>query len=214
MSSLRLRLRFAAVLAAGILTLPALANDAAAEPMVIGSLLIDSSGGSRGGDGIGVFTFAMTPTSTIRLFTEHLITEASVGTTFVADAGNDPEFAEIARQMTNGAGNYVEWLFGEAPGSGGGTGAASEAALFGLGDGVQDFHGFLITSLTLRVDAFSSGADPTDPGFMLMAFTGRLDVLGTADSDTAPVPEPGTLTLITTGVVGAFGAWRRARAKA
>lgn len=186
---------------------------ASADPIVIASIAIESRNGfpAEFENGAGRFTLAMVPVSRVQLFSDRAITPASVGTTFVANAGNDPHFAVFAREMTNGRGNYIEWLFGPTAGGGGGVGSASEGGLFDLPGGILDFRGFLLDSITLRVDAFSSGLDPIDPGFARLSFQGRLAVLGTGQFDPAPIPEPATLTLLTTGALGMFGVWRRGR---
>lgn len=202
------------VLAAVMLSLPVLSTRAAAEPVVLSTLFINTGVGfpSEFGDGTGRFVFAMTPVSTIRLFSEHVISDAAVGTTFVANAGNDAEFAEIARQMTNGVGNYIEWTFGATAGTGGGTGAPSERNLFGLAPDVQDFAGHIIHSIALHVDAFSSRASTEFPNFTQLSFTGRVDVIGESTGVTpAPVPEPATLLLVGFGLAGAARARGRAK---
>jgi hypothetical protein len=189
------------------------ATPVSAEPVVIASIAIDSQGGFpvEFENGNARFTLGMFPVSSVQLFSDRTISAASVGTTLVANGGNDADFPEIARQMTNGRGNYIEWIFGPSAGGGGGVGAASEGALFNLPAGIPDFRGFVLNSLTLRVDAFSSGPDPNEPGFARHSFQGRLAVVGTGAFDPSPVPEPATLTLVTTGVFGLVGAWCRGR---
>jgi hypothetical protein len=182
---------------------------AAADPVVLASIPVSSNGITAGGT-TGYVTFAMGWGNW--LFTEHPITSASVGTTFVADRSNDPQFAEIARKMTNGRHSYTEVLFGAAPMSGGGTGWGSEAQMYQLGPAAIDFRGATITALTLRVDAFDVSPSTDWPGMNTFSFAGRLSVLGEGVFDPAPVPEPATLTLLTTGVVGIYAARRRKRA--
>lgn len=201
-----------ALMAALLLTLPALSTRAAADPVILTSLSINMGIGfpAEVGDGTGRFVLAMTPVSTIRLFSEHVISGAAVGTTFVAHAGNDPEFAEIARQMTNGVGNYIEYTFGATAGTGGGVGAPSERNLFGLAPDVQDFAGHVIQSIALHVNAFSSRASNEFPNFTELSFAGRLDIIGDpTGEDVAPVPEPATLLLVGVGLAGAARARRR-----
>lgn len=189
------------------------AAPASADPIVIASVAIESQGGfpAELENGAGRFTLAMVPVSRVQLFSDRTITAASVGTTLVANAGNDPDFAVFAREMTNGRGNFIEWRFGSTAGGGGGVASASEAGIFELPAGILDFRGFVLDSITLRVDAFSSGLDPTIPDFARVSFQGRLAVLGTGQFDPAPVPEPATLTLLGTGALGMIGAWRRGR---
>jgi hypothetical protein len=151
------------------------------------------------------FTFAMGWGNW--LFEEHPITGANVGSTFVANAGNDPQFAEIARKLTNGLPSYAEYLVGVAPRSGGGIGYGSEAALFQLGPKAIDFRGATITALTLRVVSFGPSAQ--FPGWTELGT--RLSVLGEGTFDPAPVPEPATLTLLATGAFGVYSAARRRR---
>lgn len=203
-------------MAALLLWAPALSTRTAAEPVILSSLLIDVQIGfpAEFADGTGRFVLAMSPVSTIRLFSEHVISDAAVGATFVAHAENDPQFAEIARQMTNGVGNYIEWMFGPTVGTGGGSGAPSERNLFGLAPGVEDFAGNLIQSIALHVSAFSSRPSTEFPNFTQLAFTGRVDVIGESrGEDVAPVPEPATLLLVGAGLAGAVRARRRLKAR-
>ena len=203
----------AVVLCAFVVLAPPLAARGAAEPITIASIPIDTRVDlpPAFNDGTGRFTLSMTPISTIRLFSDVRISALSVGATLVATADSDPHFAEFARQMTNGRGNYIEWLFGPRAGTGAGVGSASEAALFGLPPGLLDFRGFEISSLTLSIDSFSAGRFAIVPTFSEFAFTGRLSVLGQGAFDPVPVPEPATLTLLATGALGLFGVLRGRR---
>ena len=201
----------AAVRTAGLTAIlaisPLTAERAAADSIVLASLPIVSHVGAMTDLTEGRFTFAMTPTSTIRLFTGYPITHEAVGTTLVADASNDPHFAQIARQLTNGVGNYTEWLFGFAPGTGGGVGSLGEGRLFGLPAHIPDFRGASLTALTLRVDAFSLVT--REAGFRELRFKGLLSVVGEGTLEPVPVPEPATLTLLATGALGLAAARRR-----
>jgi hypothetical protein len=158
--------------------------------------------------------FTLTLAAQYRLFGDPF-DASDVGRTLIADASNEPAFADFARVATNGAGNFTEWIFGPpfgpAPGGGGGVGAASEGVIFGLS--TPDFRGFTITSLGLRIDEFSAGPDLEIPGFERLRFRGELAVFGEGAFDPAPVPEPGTFILLGTGALGLARAARRRRAE-
>lgn len=199
------------MLAAGLLL--ATGSTAAADPFVITTLVIDARVGmpSSVTDGRGRFTLAMDPVARIQLFSDHPITDRDVGQTLVADASSDPHFAHIAREMTNGRGNYIEWMFGPVAGGGGGAGAPSEGALFRLPPGILDFRGFALSAFTLAIDAFSSGPHPDYADFTALALRARLSVVGEGAFDPAPVPEPATLTLLGAGAVLTLARARRRR---
>jgi hypothetical protein len=175
------------------LTALLLPTKAAADPVVLASVPVGMNG--TGATPTGYFTFAMGFGNW--LFTEYALTEASVGTTFVANRTNDPQFAEIARKLTNGLHSYTEYLFGSAPGTGGGIGYASEGQLFQLGPAAVDFRGATITALTFRLDSFNG------------PFAGQLSVLGEGSFDAAPTPEPASLVLLTSGMLGVYLRQRR-----
>ena len=192
---------------AGLLTLTLSARESAAEPIPLATAAISSGGTVLRGAPSGRFIFAATPIASVQLFEEHLLTPADVGTTFIADAGNDPDFAEVARQLTNTVGNYVETQFATAGGIAG-VGYPNEGVLFGLS--TLDLAGSTITAFTFRLDAFT--AAPFNDTLDMLAIRGVLSVLGTNQSaPPAPTPEPASLVLLGAGAAAVLARQRSRR---
>jgi hypothetical protein len=196
----------AAMFAAGVFVWPGAAQ---ADPFQIAAIMLDFRGGSpaevAGNSGI----FRLSMSQSVALFEDIVISEASIGTTLIANAMTDDDFAEVARRATNGAPNFVSTLFGPVAGGGGGSGFGSEGTLFGLS--TPDFRGFTLTSFNLRVDHFSATPTGETPPFTTLALRGELSVFGEGSTQPAPVPEPGTLALLASGAAGLLGMRRRRR---
>ena len=176
-----------------------------ADPITLASAAIRSGGTTLKGDASGRFIFAVTPIANVQLFSEHVLTAADIGTTFVADASNDPDFAEVARQLTNGVGNYIETQFASSGGIGG-VGYPHEGVLFGLS--TPDLAGSTITAFTFRLDSLSSA--PFDARFDMQTMTGVLSAIGTGEADPpSPTPEPASLLLLGTGAAALVARARR-----
>ncbi len=176
-------------------------TEARAEPVMIGSAAIDFGAGAGAGLTLteGRFIFAVTPIASVQLFSENVLSAADNGRTFVATAANDDDFAEVARQLTNGVGNYVETQFATRGGTGG-SGYAAEGDLFKLS--TPDFRGFTISGFAFRVDEF--GPRPYPPGSpdLYLFVKGELMVFGNGGSDPLPTPEPATMMLLAAGLAG------------
>ena len=176
-------------------------TEARAEPVMIGSAAIDFGAGAGAGLTLteGRFIFAVTPIASVQLFSENVLSAADNGRTFVATAANDDDFAEVARQLTNGVGNYVETQFATRGGTGA-SGYAAEGDLFKLS--TPDFRGFTISSFAFRVDEF--GPRPYPPGSpdLYLFVKGELMVFGNGGSDPLPTPEPATMMLLAAGLAG------------
>jgi hypothetical protein len=184
-------------------------TSASADPIVAAAIPIVSSGGSAGIWNSVYFTLDMSPTATVRIFDSVALTPADAGTTITATANNEDDFAEVALQMTNGRGNWTEYMFGPLPGSGGGAGAKSEGVIFNLA--TPDFKGWTISAISLRIDQLMISHPADMPNWTNMSLRGTLSVLGTGSFDPAPVPEPGTMLLLATGALGLVRARRRVR---
>src|SRR3954449_6558473 len=86
------------------------AGTAFADPIVIATRSIDSSVTHPANVGNGTGRFSLYYPRGPILFEDFRISTATVGDTFVADAGSDRDFAAFAERATNGRGNFIEWI--------------------------------------------------------------------------------------------------------
>lgn len=187
-------------------SLAAAATSAAAEPIQIGSAAISFGAIADPLPTEGRFIFAVTPIASVQLFENFVISATDAGRTFVVTADSDDDFAEVARQLTNGVGNYNETQFATSGGVGA-NGYAAEGDLFELA--TPDFRGFTISSFAFRVDAFGPRPYPAGTTSLALWLDGELMVFGEGSSDAVPTPEPATLALLATGIAGVVARRRR-----
>lgn len=197
----------AAMLVAAVV-LAGSASRASADPVVVATAPIDFAMGFDPAlqSPTGRFIFAVTPISVVQLFSEFWLTSADVGRTLVADATNDPDFAEVVRQLTNGVGNYNEVQFATERGIGA-SGRASEGPLFNLT--TPDLRGLSIQAFTFTVLALN--VEPSArPGDLSLRLRGTLSAVGEGGLNPAPTPEPASLVLLGSGLVAVLVRRRRA----
>jgi PEP-CTERM motif-containing protein len=202
-----MRLRTSSALRVVLLSTAAIIGrpaSASADPFVIATAQIQLGAGLPDAlAGTGRFIFAVTPIADVQLFSEFLLSANDVGRTFVADAASDRDFAEVARQLTNGVGNYNEVQFATAHGVGA-IGRAAEGPLFNLS--TPDLSGFAISAFTFRVNQFQ--LEPLGDGQALW-LRGTLSAIGDGGANPTPTPEPASLLLLGTGVVALVARKRR-----
>ena len=175
---------------------------ASADPIAIASTPLDLRVGSAvPDDGAGRFRLR---TAVAELFSNHRITAADRGQTILANSATEPGFGAFAARVTNGRPNFVEYLFGPTAGGGGGVFAKSEAALFKLPSGVNDFRGFIVTGVALHVDEFSTAPASDNSGLSFRNLRGSLSVLGSGGFAPSATPEPASMTLLAGGTLVTF----------
>jgi hypothetical protein len=151
----------------------------------------------------GRFIFAVTPIADVQLFSEFVLSADDVGRTFVANAASDPDFAEVARQLTNGVGNYNEVQFATRSGIGA-IGRAAEGPLFNLT--TPDLSGFRISAFTFRLNQFQ--IEPYAGG-QARWLRGTLSAIGEGAASPSATPEPASMLLLATGFAGLAARKRR-----
>jgi hypothetical protein len=136
------------------------------------------------------------------------LTPADVGSQFVINESNNPEFASIVQLLTNGVDNgfCLATMIGGPVTSASSCRTTDETNLNAVGGG-PDFATFTISDLSLTVnsltiDDVSLGSICSDCTMADYSLT--LNVDGTA-------PEPGSWVLLSLGVAGAGGALFRRR---
>jgi tetratricopeptide (TPR) repeat protein len=176
---------------------------ASADSIAIASIPLDLHVGSAVPDeGAGRFTLR---TAVAELFSNHRITTADRGRTILANSATESDFGRFAARVTNGRPNFVEYMF-----EGGGVFARSEAAMFKLPGGINDFRGFTVTGVALHVDDFSTAPASDNSGLSFRNLRGSLSVLGSGAFAPSPTPEPASITLLAGGALAA-GLYRRGR---
>ena len=148
------------------------------------------------------FAFPTPPT----LFENLFLDASDIGSTFYADATNDPDFAAFAAYLTNGiAATEPLWIThrGNPPTTNFGAGTSNTLEL--------DFAGYSIDRVGLTLNSFS--LTHPDPRYNDLAILANVyfSIEGTAlPPSQSTVPEPGSLLLLGTGLVGVWARrWRR-----
>lgn len=132
-----------------------------------------------------------------RLFTMALTTNDS-GSTFFANALNEPGFAGFVAGLTDGVNDYIRFQ------SYGGWQVGSEQLYLGRTSLSPDLAGYNITQIGFRVNSFYDDYDGIEDRYM-KRLNYSLDFYG------APVPEPGTWALLGLGGAAALLLRRKAR---
>ena len=148
----------------------------------------------------------------VPLFEDRLFTEADIGDTFAADSTSDPDFADVASLLTNGEDNQMSFALGGS--EGGVILGQSESDFFtGLDPRLGvDLFGYEVTRITFRIDhlAFLPDVDSSREG--AGDIEGRF-TYGFEGEPPPPIPEPATLALVGSGVLGLAAKRNRRRFK-
>lgn len=144
------------------------------------------------------------------LFETVSISASSVGSSFVANAANDPDFAAVEAQLTNGSGADNVFPTTGLHGFGAAGGLHSETYWANINGSPADFAGYGLTSIELYVNAAtftSPGANPNGDGnWTSYTLDRRLRFFGT------PLPDPsGASALLLLPLAGLARRARRSR---
>lgn len=157
------------------------------------------------------------PTNPVTLFDGLIITPASTGQTFLADASTDPGFADAAQRITDGLNENIRLAFTEIASGRPEQRGWSESGFF-INHGspnIPDLKGMRVDAIELRIDNFSLqfGAPATNPSGATIP---PVQLLATF-SVYGQVPEPSSLALagasLLAAAVAAYTVARRRRAE-
>jgi hypothetical protein len=161
----------------------------------------------------GIRTFSsFHPTSPI--FENYLFTSGDVGAAFSADAVSDPDFPSLASFLTNGRDDEIGFSVFKFdavgfPGIGEGI---SESIFFRGLEPVRlgpDLIGYHISRINLMIENLSFSPFPDPAGGTGTTFFAEFKF--SFEGTSAPIPEPGTVALVTIGLAGIVGRLRRCR---
>jgi len=141
-----------------------------------------------------------------RIFTNTLLTTASIGQTYTANSVTDLNFGLFASYMKNGVDEAImKWFLDSNAIGGAGVGKIESFYSFGT----PDLFGTSteLTSVSLYVQDLRFYINPSYPNLLYRTLTGTLTFDGTSVS---AVPEPSSLLLLGSGLLGLV-AWRRQR---
>jgi hypothetical protein len=133
------------------------------------------------------------------IFDSLIFPPAVAGTEYFATS-SDPNFNTYANYLTNGINDWMVF-FSRRTVSGATAMIRQESSAFGLGSAI-DFNGYEINSIGLVIESI-----PPIPG----TFNAIINVYG--DPISEPIPEPTTMLLLGSGLIGLVGFRRKLRKK-